>query len=230
MTQFNKRWHSPIQTYTKLFQLAQSIGYDVFEQDYHYKKAQEAGTTAAVALVLTKIRNSPAFLRLPKNDPPDAYIMQPSPTQKGTMDITTLEITKYEGKQGTLLEQLKNSQKIPATYHKYGSEYILLIELHSGEGIDYSKINAYLKETGTPFAVWTMRKYADSPDTIVEVTVIDEDPTSIRYNIVQEADRMAHQSIKIPDIVISKRIGNIANVGISSFPPLDIAPWEDLED
>lgn len=125
MKQFNKRWHSSLQANTKLFHLAEEAGYKAIDEDTRYEKAKDSKMASIAALILARMRKVTTFFRIPKNDPPDAFLMQPSPTSIGTMDISSVEFTEYSGKGHTLLEQLKKT-KIPGNYHKYSDEYILL--------------------------------------------------------------------------------------------------------
>lgn len=227
MTQFKKRWHSSLQANTKLFYLAEKVGYKAIDEDPRYEKAKDSKMASIAALVLARMRKVTTFFRIPKNDPPDAFLMQPSPISIGTMDISSVEFTEYSGRGHTLLEQLKKT-KIPENYHIYSDEYILLIELRTTKGVNYKEINQYLQKTKTPFAVWTIRQIEAAPDTIAEIVIIDDDPIPFKINLGQDLD--TQKEAKIPDIVISKRVGDIKNVRVEPTKAIDIAPWEDLED
>lgn len=121
-SQFNKRWHSPTNVYMHLDKLSQQVGSDKLERSPKYQKAREARIAMIMAFVLSRIRNISTYLRLPRNEPPDVYFMQPN---NGTMDITTTELTSYRPSSESLLEQLKRKK----LKQEYTSEYILLVEL-----------------------------------------------------------------------------------------------------
>lgn len=118
--QYNKRWHSPTNVYMHIQKLAKDVGLEAINKSPKYKRVREARIGAVIAFVLSRMRSLPTFLRLPLNDPPDIYLMQPN---AGTMDIITVEMTSYRESEESLLEQLKRT-KFNQTYP---TEYMLLI-------------------------------------------------------------------------------------------------------
>jgi hypothetical protein len=222
-TQFNKRWHSPINVYGHIRKLTENIGSAAIEKKPQYKRVREARIAAIMAFVLTRIRNLPTVLRLPLHDPPDAYLMQPN---SGTMDIITVEITSYRNSKESLLEQLDRTK----FNYSYSQEYILLIELFTEDKVNYEEIYKYRIDHNIPFAIWSLKKIQDSPDTIAKVVVINPMIMEFTVNIGQEAYYF-NEKYKIPQVIFSKKAYKPEDIKtIPDIEKCNIAPWEELED
>lgn len=226
-TQFNKRWHSPNNVFMHLDRLTRVIGSDMLEKSPKHKRAREARIAAVMAYVLTRIRNLPTVIRLPLNDPPDVYLMQ---SNRGTMDITTVELTSYRNlSQESLLDQLIRN-KIGLGYKKYSGEYILLVELFTEENVDYETINKYAAENKINFPIWSLRKVQQSPDTIAEVVVMNPKVSKFWVNVGEEAFYFKGR-YNIPHVVFSKQVFKPEDIRSENLDEeCNIAPWEELED
>jgi hypothetical protein len=225
----NKRWHSPIQANRKLQQLVRQVGIAAINSKEAYEKVRDTRTAMIVSLIVSQLHNSPTFLRIPRKDPPDAYLMYLSPINHGLFRGVPLEITGYFGNRGSLLEQLQED-KVFVTYQKYTNDSLLVYELHTKEGIDYSAINGYLKYTKTAFAVWTIHLVNTQRGTFAEVVRIGRDSTPFQVNVGENAYRTIYAGVH--NIVLLKRAGSTTNSHIEDSPHslADIAPWEQLED
>lgn len=223
-TQFNKRWHSPNNAYKHLEELKESIGLETIEKRPQHKRAREARIAMILSFVLTKIRNLPTFFRLPLNDPPDAYLMQPN---NGTMDITTVELTSYRKSKETLVDQLIRTKKIGT---KYSSEYLMLVHLFTEEGVDYKEISDYANANNVSYPIWTLRQTQNHPDTLAEVVIINPAVSKFEINVGEEAFHFK-QKYNVPHIVFSKQVNNPVDVrSETSDKECNIAPWDQLED
>lgn len=223
-TQFNKRWHSPANAYKHLEELKESIGLDEIEKRPQHKRAREIRIAMILCFVLSRIRNLPTFFRLPKNDPPDAYLMQPN---NGTMDITTVELTSYRQSKETLLEQLIRTKKLGT---KYSSEYLMLVHLFTEDGVDYEAINDYAVKNDIKYPIWTLRQTESSPNTVAEIVIINPSISKFLVNIGEEAFHFK-QRYNVPHVVFSKQASSPEDVrNESSDEECNILPWEQLED
>lgn len=226
-TQFNKRWHSPVNVFMHLDKLTKAVGIETLEKGPRYKRAREARIAAIMAFVLTRLRNLPTVIRLPLNDPPDAYLLQPN---GATMDITTVELTSYRNLSNeTLLEQLIRN-KINPKFQKYSSEYILLVELLTDNGVDYQAINDYAVENNIKFPIWALRKIQQTPDTIAELVIMNPSVSKLTINVGEEAYYFSRKH-KIAHVVFTKKVHKPEDVRSEHLSDdLQIKPWEDLED
>jgi hypothetical protein len=222
-TQFNKRWHSPVNVYMHVQKLTEKIGSDALEKRPHHKRAREARIAGIMAFVLTRIRKLPTVLRLPLHDPPDAYLMQPN---SGTMDITTVEITSYRPSKESMLEQLIRTK----LHASLSSEYILLVELLTEDKVDYQEVNDYAVKNNVPFPIWSLRKIQQSPDTIAEIVIMNPEVSKFTVNVGEEAHYFS-EKYKIPHVVFTKKVSKPEDVREeSNLEECNIAPWESLED
>jgi hypothetical protein len=225
----NRRWHSPIQANRKLQELERQVGIAAINSNEAYEKVRNTKTAMIVSLVVSQLHNSPTFFRIPKKDPPDAYFMHLSPVNHGFFRGRPLELTGYFGNDGSLLEQLKRN-KVFKTHQKYPKDLLLVCELHTTAGVDYSAINRYLKYTKTPFKVWTIHQVNTQRDAFVEVVRIDRDLTPFQVNVGEKAYRSIYAGVH--NVVLLKRAGSPTKSHIEDSPHslADIAPWEQLED
>jgi hypothetical protein len=155
--------------------------------------------------------------------------MHLSPVNHGFFRGVPLELTDYFGNEGSLLKQLQED-KVFETYQKYSKDLLLVCELHTTEGIDYSAINRYLKDTKIPFAVWTIHQVNTQRNTFAEVVRIGRDLTPFQVNVGKKAYRTIYAGVH--NIVLLKRAGSPTKSHIEDSPHslADIAPWEQLED
>ena len=226
LSQFNKRWHSPVNVYMHLDKLKEKIGRQSIENSPYWKRTREARIAAVIAFVLSRIRGLPTFIRLPLHDPPDAYLMQPN---SGSMEIITVELTSYRsGAKETLLEQLART-KIKE-YETLSSEYILAVELLTEDGVDYQAINNYAVKVKALFQIWSFRKIQDSPDTIAEVIVMNPEVSRFTVNVGEEANYY-NDRYTVSPIIFSKKVTKPEDVRTETTNEnCNVAPWEDLED
>lgn len=223
-TQFNKRWHSPNNAYKHLEEFKESVGLETIEKRPQHKRAREARIAMILSFVLTKIRNLPTFFRLPLNDPPDAYLMQPN---NGTMDITTVELTSYRKSKETLLDQLIRTKKIGT---KYSSEYLMLVHLFTEEGVDYQAISDYANAKNVSYPIWTLRETQSHPDTIAEVVIINPTISKFEINVGEEAFHFK-QKYNVPHVLFTKQAASPEEVRSESYDQeCLVTPWENLED
>jgi len=220
-SQFNKRWHSPTNVFMHLDKISKRVGEEL-EKSPKYQKARETRIAAIVAFVLSRLRNLPTYIRLPLDEPPDVYLMQPN---LGTMDIATVELTSYRSSTESLLDQLKRKK----LKQGYSSSCLLLIELFTENKVDYEAINKHSIEQNICFPIWTLRKVQQSPDTIAEVMIINPNLSKFLINVGRETFYFKDK-YKVPQIFFSKRVGNRKNVRFEQMPgECNIAPWECLE-
>lgn len=183
-------WHSPLNVYKWEARLLKKIGYKLLKKKGKYQKVREARIAAIVALAMYKIRNIPAYVQLPKNDPPDAYVLQESKKVKGQADISTLEITTYyDDSRETLLEQLKR-KKVPPEYKTYSDEYVLVVEIGVREPqivVNYDELRDYLNSVGIKFPVWTIRDISQDGNTIAEVFIVNPVTRRLSINVGEAA-------------------------------------------
>ena len=223
INQYNKRWHSPTNVYMHLQELVKIYGFNLINKSPQYKRVREARIGAIMAFVVSRIRNLPTFLRLPLNDPPDLYLMQPN---SGTMDIITVEITSYRESEEPLLEQLKRTK----FNQKYLYELTLLVELLTRTVIDYESMLKYKLKHNIDMPIWLLSKIQDFPDTIGEVITIDTDINKFNINIGEEA-YCYNKKFGSTAVIFSKRAFKLDDVRKESIQEeCRIPPWENLED
>jgi hypothetical protein len=226
LTQFNKRWFSPTYIFKHLDRLYNTVGLKTVDSSPLYGRAREARIAAIMAFVITRIRNIPALVRLPKSDPPDCYLMQP---RQGTMDITTVEITSYRSSKETLLDQLIRKKLNDKYLSAYSKECVLMVELFTEDKVDYEAINNYCLNKQTTVPIWCLRKVQQTPDTIAEVITINPKIEKFKINVGKEAYYF-NETYKIPSSVISKKAFNVGEIKSEIIGEYDIPPWENLED
>lgn len=218
-------WHSPYNVYKHLGRLANIVGQEAIEKDGKYKVAREARIAAITALILSQRTRKPAYVQLPTQDPPDAYLMQQSLEKKGQLDITTLEITSYRNNRETLHDQLKRTKT--GVVNKYSEEYVLVVELLSKEGIDYAAIRDYLNEEKIKFPVWTLFGKTVDGSTVAEFTIINPTIYQSEVNIGEAAYKLKQNGLL--DVLFIKRAGSEKTVRTEpSGTNYELPPWEGL--
>lgn len=215
-----KIWFSPYGVYKHLLRLSKTVGQEDIEKLGKYKRAREARIAAVTALVIG--RNNPAYVQLPKSDPPDAYLMQESKEKIGQQDITTLEITTYRANGESLLEQLVRTKV--GNVKKYSDEYILIVELLSRQGINYEDIRKHLNSTGVKFPVWTLLGKTVNGDTIAELTIINPKTHSLEINIGKAAHELKQSGVH--DVISVERVGSVDKVRKEPAGEYEKAPWD----
>lgn len=219
-------WHSPININHHLIELVSQVGWEAINSEGKYKHVREAKVAMIVALWLYEIRGIPAFVQLIEDDPPDVLIAQQSPDKFGTVDISTVEITTYAGKNGeTLLEQLKRT-KTPQGYHKYSDRYVITVEIQTDKPIDFDEIREYLNENNTPFPVWTLRPLQHKPNTIGEVTIINPERTQYIVDIGSIGNQQRME--KVPPVIKLQRATSYGQVGTKAAGRYPFPPWHGL--
>lgn len=218
-------WHSPYNVYKHLGRLAKVVGQDAIENQGKYKRVREARIAAVTALILSQRTRKPAYVQLPPQDPPDAYLMQSSLIKKGQLDITTLEITSYRHTNGeSLLDQLKRTKINNPS--KYSDEYVLVVELLSKNGIDYDAIREYLNAIKLHFPVWTLYGKMVDGSTIAEFTIINPETYQSEVNIGEAGYQLKQQGMR--DVFFIKRAGSEKSVRVEPSGTYELPPWEGL--
>ncbi len=225
-----KIWHSPLNVYWHIQKLIEKLGQNGLEKHKEYKIIRESQIAAVVALVMFRIRNIPAYIQMYKPDPPDALIMQPSRTNKGQMDISTLEITQYRGNADeSLFSQLKRT-KIGPRINTLSSFYILVVDLWPSIKIsdeEYHLMRDYLLENKTPYPVWVLQEKEKHPDTIGELTIVNPELHKITVNVGESSH--TYKKLGVPDVLQVRRVGNKNLVRTEKAEKYYKAPWESLE-
>ncbi len=220
-------WHSPLNVYWHIQKLIEKLGQDGLEKHKQYKSIRESQIAAVIALVLFRMRNIPAYIQMYKPDPPDALIMQPSRTNKGQMDISTLEITQYRGNnKESLFDQLKRT-KIGPNINTLSSFYILVVDLWPNvkvEDEEYQKINTYLNENKTPYPVWVIQETEKHPDTMAELTILNPELHKTLINIGEAAH--TYKQLGAPDVLRVRRVGSKDLVRTEKAEKNYKAAWE----
>lgn len=213
MKKTEEEWHSPLSIYKWESKLARKVGKEEINKRGKYQKVREARIAAVIALAMHEIRDIPAYVQLPKKDPPDAYILQESKKRKGQADISTIEITTYyDDSKETLLEQLKR-KKVPPKYETYSDKYVLVVEVGVREpsiDIVYDELRNYLNSVGVKFPVWTIRDISSAGDTIAEVIAVNPRTKKLEVSIGKAAH--LYKSNKLPDVLFVKQ-GTKKNAG-----------------
>lgn len=206
MKKAGKIWHSPLNVYRWESRLIKEVGLEAIKKKGKYQKVREARIAAIVALAMYKLRDIPAYVQLPEDDPPDAYILQESKKKKGQADISTLEITTYyNDSRETLLEQLKR-KKVPTTHETYSDEYILVVELgvrNPPIEIDYEELRSYLNSVGVKFPIWTIRDVSSRGNTIAEVVIVNPNTHKLTINVGEAA--YIFKTKKLNDVLFTKQ-------------------------
>lgn len=218
-------WHSPYNVYKHLLRLSKVVAQEAIDKEGKYKPVREARLAAVVALILSQRTKKPAYVQLPPNDPPDAYLMQQSLEKKGQLDITTLEITSYRhNRSETLLDQLKRTKT--GQVQKYSDEYVLAVELLSKEVIDYDAIRDYLNKVKIPFPVWTLFGKTVDGSTTAEFTIINPVTHQSEINIGEAAYNLKQKGML--DVIFIKRAGSEKSVRTEPSGTYELPPWEGL--
>ncbi len=222
-----KIWHSPLNVYWHIQKLTEKLGQNGLEKHGRYKIIRESQIAAVIALVMFRLRNIPAYIQMYKPDPPDALVMQPSRTNKGQLDISTLEITQYRAKTDeSLFDQLKRT-KIGPKNNTLSSFYILVVDLWPSVEIsdeEYQKMKDYLNKNKTPYPVWVIQEIEKYPDTIAELTIVNPEFHKISVNIGETAH--IYEQLGAPDVVRIIRVGNSNLVRTEKAEKFYKAPWE----
>jgi len=217
-------WFSPYNIHYHIQEAKKLVGGEKFAKDRKWKRAREAHVAMIVALGFYRLEKKPAYIQLPKKDPPDAIMMWESQEKKGEYTMLDLEITSYKSGQETFLEQLKRG-KAPEK-HIFSSDTSIVFQIQDYEGIDVQNVIDYLSEIDAPFAIWLILKKQIHPDTIVEFTSIDKyGSKKISLNIGEALKLFIGE--KHSPILHMERVGNINKVGKSKLPfTHQKPPWE----
>ena len=206
----NKIWFNPLFVQSCCVEMVAEKGLEQIKKEHKYKKLAESYDLSLTALAMYQLNKSThelPYVQIPKQDPPDGYIGQESKERRGDFDISTIELTRYEGKNNqTLHQQLLSSDKINAKYNKYGEKYILLIKVIEGINPDYKEVSKALVENKIPFTVWALQIIQHHPDTIAELTILNPDIQIVRVNVGEVA--FLYREQKIPNVVELKRTGS----------------------
>ncbi len=193
-------------------ELEKQVGWESIVNDRRYQVVREAKIGMILALSLYDMQGIPAFVQLVKDDPPDVRIAQFPLEDPGTINVINVEITTYSGKnQETLLEQLKRT-KVPENYHKYGDEYILVIEIQTEQVIDYDEVSEYLLQNKVPFPVWALKPIQHTPSTIGEVITLT--PKLKKYLVDFGKLGYSQKEKKIPPTIKTQRAGRVDKAGM----------------
>lgn len=210
----NKIWFCPAYVHSCCVGLVKDKGIKQLKKERKYKKLVESydlSLTALAIYALNKATHDLPLIQIPRQDPPDGYIGQESKKRFGDFDISTIELTRYDGKSGqTLLEQLQSSDKISSRYSKYGEQYVLLVKMEDGIEPDYAEVNKFLVEQKIRFAVWALQIVQVSPDTMVKLTVLNPDIQTAHINVGEIA--FLYKQKKIPNVLEVKRVGSKGRV------------------
>lgn len=226
MVETTKFWHAPLNIYWHIQQLSKEVGSDAIETKAAYKSVRECRIGAIAALALFQRTGKPAYVQLCKRDPPDVFIIQPSDKIGGQVDITQIEITSYlKTSEESLLEQLRRT-KVPAGINLYSEYYVLLVNLGVGLGIDYAPIRKYLNENQTPFPVWTLQEIQRSPNTTARLVIINPETKEIDLDVGKTA--YLFKKLKLPDVVVIRRVGKIGSMHTEPAGKCHDAPWETI--
>lgn len=224
METVGKIWHSPLNVFWHLQQEAKKTGQSAIEKDRKYQKAREARVGAVIALCLFRKTGKPTYLQLPKTDPPDVVLLQPSGEVRGQLDLTQLEITTYTGKpEETLMERLKR-KKVRSGVNIYSEKYILVVNLGIGIKIDYVPLRDYLNNNKVPFPVWILQEATARPDTIARLVIVNPKLLEIEIN-VGEASYLFKKG-KHPDVLHIRRAGNQKSVRMEKGEKYYKSPWD----
>lgn len=215
-------WHSPTNVYWHIQKLSEKVDAKSLETRREYQMVREARVGAVVALAMFKKLGKPTYIQLYKPDPPDLILMQ----QNGvTKDITQVEVTRYAGEpKETILEQLK--RKDPQGFHKYSENYILVVNLGIGMKVDFEPVRDYLNSNKTPFPVWVVQEKSNYPDTIARLVIVNPKIYEMEINIGEAAH--IFDSLKLPGVIHSKRVGNPKLVRAESIGDNYEAPWNTI--
>ena len=205
----NKIWFCPAYIHSCCVELVKEKGIDQLKKEGKYKKLIESYDLSLTALAIYKLNKKThdlPFIQIPKCDPPDGYIGQESRERLGGFDISTVELTRYDGAGGqTLLEQLQSSDKINPKYNKYGREYVLLIKVEAGVEPNYKKVNRFLVEKQIPFAVWSLQVVQTHPDTTVKLITLNPKIQVVHINVGEIA--FLYKERKMPNVLEVRRTG-----------------------
>jgi hypothetical protein len=224
IAEFSKTWHSPTNVLFHLDELSKNLeDPEALESSPHYQKPREARTAAILAFVLSKQNNRATFIRLPKTDPPDAYLFQ---NDNGKMAVAPIELTSHYPSGQSLLEKLKE-KKLKQQYPK---ELILVIELFTEDGVDYEAISQYAKDQKIEFRIWTLRKVQQKPNTIAEVVIIH--PRISKFLVdIGEAAHNFKEKYNAPPIVFTQKTSHSKGTRTERMiEPYTTHPWENLQD
>lgn len=210
----NNLWFNPLFVYSSCVELVKKKGIDQIKKENNYQKLVESYDISLLALVIYAFNNKShalPFLQMPRKDPPDGYIGQESLIKKGTFSISTIEHTSYNSSRGqSLLDQLLSSKKLGDKYQKYDGLYVLLIKVEEGENPNYEEVTNFLNKKDVKFAVWSLKVISKSPDTVVELNVLNPKLSSSKINVAKIANE--YRVRKIPNIVKIIRVGSVKKV------------------
>lgn len=206
----NKIWFCPAYVHSCCVGLVREKGIDQLKKEHKYKKLVESYDLSLTALAIYQLNKNThglPLIQIPKKDPPDGYIGQESKERFGDFDISEIELTRYDGKNGqTLLEQLLSSDKINSKYNKYGKRCVLLIKIEADIEPNYREVNRFLVEKQIPLAVWLLQIVQTHPDTIVKLTSLNPDIQAVHINAGEIA--FLYKKQKIPNVLEVKRTGS----------------------
>lgn len=220
---FGKTIHTPYNVYRHSDRLVREVGEQEIQKRSRYKVVQETRIAAVAALVIYKITSNPAYVNIPDDDPPDAYILQQSKEKVGQLDITTIEITSYRNNNGeTLVEQLKRTKV--SENPRYTDEYVIIVELFTKEGVDPNALREYLNQIKIHFPVWLFFPKIVNGNSVAEVTIVNPKTHVFEVDIAEAIVEQGEKGIK--GKLNLKRASNVKKVGIEPTElDNDDAPW-----
>ncbi|MEX1997313.1 MAG: hypothetical protein WEA04_01375 [Candidatus Andersenbacteria bacterium] len=218
-------FHSPLNVGYHLTKLANQVGIKAIDTEGKYKRVREARTAMVVAAYMYELTGNPFYIRLVKNDPPDAIVMSSPPARPEQIDLTKLEISTYRsGGKETFLEQLKRT-KAPER-HILDEKYILLYDVPNHAGIDFEACRDYLNGIGAPFPVWVQHIQQFLPDTIASITFLNPEVWQKTVNVGKAAYDLKQKNI--PPVLFPKRVGSVERAGVKISDPYPYEPWDNL--
>lgn len=224
-------WFSPVRAYSEYLKLAEKIGVEAIENEAKYKRVLETKSVAILCFALFVANNTPWWLQLHRNDPPDALIMRVSPDRPGQHDILGVEVTTYfRNKIGlpkdSVFEQLKKT-KMFEKFHKYTEHDVVLVDLGWYYKPDFNEIQQYMVKIGAPYQLWFIQEVQSQPDTLAELTLCNTQGARQRtVNIGEAWHDMKQQNVF--GAIRVQRVGNIDKVGAKEGEPIEGSPWETM--
>jgi hypothetical protein len=221
-------WYSPPQVFSYFSKLDPV---ELKKNNLLRQHVEDIRVASVVALFMRTLYHYPkyyAFVQLFRPDPPDAAVMLTSFPPQETLLGSKIEVTTYTGSpQETLLTRLQR-KKIKPGIKTFTPEYVLAVNLGIGFNIDQElkSIKDYAEEQKVDFPIWIVQEIQSTPDTIAEITIIDDTVKRTQVNIGELA--FQYSDNKIPGVIETRRAGSQKSVRFEKtdidYPP----PWETI--
>jgi hypothetical protein len=193
-TDYSKVWMSPCFAITRMRTIVETYGIKLARTDRRFKKEREAGTTALLALALSKLYGETLYIEIETVDnTPDTRLHSLDQSSgHNTIQTRSIEIVDWEENVPDIMEVIK--KKCSRAYPDY---YSLVVHArHIGKVLNFANISEEIKTIHSPFMdIWAIAS-AGADNLKVACLAPEFLEIDLRYSAEFEAAKKQRELVK----------------------------------